>query len=787
LRLEGVMTYEAVLAGVRRFARPLERFTPLLSDILGTRFPETPLTESLTPQQRHDRAQELVVALCCGAAAQEPLLLMIDDLHWSDSSSLELLGRLTRSIAEVPILLVLGYRPEPPIPAPWDQLATTERVALSDLSPESRSELLKHLLGGTLPGEVMGLFERTQGNPFFIEELVRALIVSQALEANLSGGWRLTKPLDQVAVPTSIEGLLIARLDRLQEAQYELVQSASVIGRRFERQVLAGVYDRNETLDTGLRELIGNDMLTAEEQEAYDTYLFRHALLRDVAYEGILFARRRSLHRRVAERLETLSGAHRDEVLALLGWHYSQAEVWPLAFDYLLRAGMQAQQRYANRDALALFDSAYAILATLASEYDEAWIAARRSEIYERRGDLHVLLGEYPRAEANYLAALELVANDTATYLRLHRLLATVEERRSNYEAAFNWLHKGMASEKALDQAEQARCYLLGGGISFRQGAYQEALKWANTGYELAEKLGDLPTQAHALQLLGAIQNDQGEFIASVPRLELACALFEQLNDVTGLGNSLNNLGMAYLQLGRWRDTIRCYERSLALSESVGDVQAMARTANNLAVVLVGRDQLDRAAELYAYSSEQFGKIGSVLGVAVTRYNRGEVLLHKNQPTEALPLFIQSLMVLEQIGARNFLPEVLRLAAEASLAVAMHDQAEAYAQRSFNLANELGLAIEAAIAQRVRGQIALAQGQLDLATELFEASGASLEKLDNRYELAKTRRWQAALAQAYHQHQQAAGLLKQAEQIFRELDAQRDLLLVQEALLALDA
>jgi tetratricopeptide (TPR) repeat protein len=212
----------------------------------------------------------------------------------------------------------------------------------------------------------------------------------------------------------------------------------------------------------------------------------------------------------------------------------------------------------------------------------------------------------------------------------------------------------------------------------------------------------------------------------------------------------------------------------------------MARTANNLAVVLVGRDQLDRAAELYAYSSEQFGNIGSVLGVAVTRYNRGEVLLHKNQPTEALPLFSQSLMVLEKIGARNFLPEVLRLAAEASLALAMHDQAEAYAQRSLNLANELGLAVEAAIAQRVLGQIALANKQLDGATELLEVSGASLEKLDNRYELAKTRRWQAALEQARQQHQQAAKLLRQAEQIFRELDAQRDLGLVQEALRALE-
>jgi class 3 adenylate cyclase/tetratricopeptide (TPR) repeat protein len=779
LRLEGVLNPEAVLASVQRFAPTLERFAPLLGDVLGINLPETSLTEALTPQQRHERSQELVVALCCGAATREPVLLLLDDVQWSDSSSLELLARLAQAINAVPLLLVLCYRAEPPIPAPWDGLATTEQIVLADLSPESRSELLGHLLGGKVPNEVLGLFERTQGNPFFIEELVRALLVSQTLEATGSDGWRLTRPLDQVAVPTSIEGLLIARLDRLHEAQYELIQSASVIGRRFETEVLAGVYDRSEPLDQGLNGLINNDMLTSEE---LDAYLFRHALLRDVAYEGILFARRRSLHRRVAERLETLSDTNRDEVLALLGWHYSQAEIWPLAFDYLLRAGVQAQQRYANRDALALLDAAQVILPNLASEREPAWITDHRSAIHERRGDLHVLLGEYDQAENHYLAALALVATGSAGHLRLHRLLATVEERRSHYEAAFTWLHKGMDNDVAVDEAEQARCYLLGAGLYFRQGAYQDALQWANMGYQIAEKLGDQAGQGHALQLLGAIQNDQGEFNASVPRLEQACTLFEQLNNVTGLGNALNNLGMAYLQLGRWRDTVRCYERSLALCESIGDVQAMARTANNLAVVLVARNQLDRAAELYAYSSEQFGKIGSVLGVAVTRYNRGEVLLHKEQPAEALALFNQSIATLEQIGARTFLSEVLRLAAEAWLAVGDLEQAEAAAQRSLALANDLGLAVEGAIAQRVLGQIALAQGNLAVASDKLEESAAALEKLDNRYELAKALRWQAALAQAQQHNQQALALLGEAEHIFNELDAQRDLLLVRAAI-----
>ena len=776
LGLESSASAAQILAHTRQMAPELARFAPLIGDLLGIALPETALTETLSPQQRYERAQALAVRLFQAAATSAPLLLMIEDMHWSDASSLELFGHLAAALDPMPLLLVLTYRPDPPIVAPWEGLPNTAMVALTKLTPEGEAELLRQLLGGAAPPEILGLLERTQGNPFFIEELVRALVISQALARGPDGAWRLTQPLDQVAVPNSIEGLLLARLDRLAEPQHELVQVASVIGRRFEVPVLSEIYQNSLPLSTCLGQLSSAEMIDAESSVAQTAYLFRHAMLRDVAYEGILYARRRTLHRRVAQRIEALSGERHDEALALLGWHYSNAELWEQAFNYQLRAGELAQRRFANRDALGLLAAAQAIIPRLESLVDPSWLSARQVEIHERSGDLHALLGEYPLAEQRYRVALALLGDQpSADWLRLHRLLAAVDERRSNYEAAFAWLRDGMGRAADADQAELARCYLLGAGIYFRQGAYGEALTWARTGHTIAEQIGDLAVQAHALQLLGALGNDQGDFGASVPLLERACALFEQINHATGLSNALNNLGMAYLQLGRWRDTVRCYERSLEIGENVGDVQAMARTANNLAVVLVGRNELERAAELYGYSSEQFGKIGSLLGAAVTRYNRGEVLLLQDRPSEALPLFNQSIFALEQIGARNFLSEVLRLAAEANLALGDYPAAERYAQRALELANELGIAVEAAIAQRVLGQIALGCKDYALAAEQLAASAAALEKLDNRYELGKTRRWLARLAQAVGQFSQALELLRQAEQLFYELDAQRDL------------
>jgi tetratricopeptide (TPR) repeat protein len=764
-----------LLARVRQLAPELDRFAPLLGDALGVAVEETPLTAALTPQQRHDRLQELVVALFRGAARRDPLLIGVEDVHWADLPSLELLGSLAEAAAELPLLIVLTYRPEPPIAAPWDDLPLTTRMTLGELGPEQSVALLDALLGGDPPPAILPLLDRTQGNPFFIEELVRALVGGGVLTRAEDGGWSLARPLDEVELPKSIEGLLIARLDRLDEPRQELVQVASVIGRRFPRPVVEGVYAGPDALDESLGRLVGYELIQAEQLERTLAYLFRHALLRDVAYEGILYARRRVLHGRVARRIEELSREQPDEQLALLAWHYLQAEEWRPALDYHLRAAAQAALRFANRDALVLYAQALAIVPRLADAADSAWLDEQLVTIHERSGELRLLLGELDDAEAHFRQALAIADPAAEPALRLHRMLASVEERRSRYDEAFEWLRSGMARATSAMRVESARCYLLGAGIYFRQGDYPRAMEWARMGLRLAEQTGSQPDQAAALKLIGNLHRDQGDSAQAIETLERARALFAELNILGGQSDALNNLGQVYLQLGRWQDTIACFEESLRIGESIGDVIAIARTANNLAVVLVGRNQLGRAGELYKLSSEMFGRVGSALGVAVTTYNRGEVLLLQGRPAEARPLFETAIADLERIKARNFLPEVLRLAAEAALALADSAAADERARRSLALADELGMAAEAAAARRVLGQIALETGDLVAAAAELEQSRAALALLDSRYDLGKTRYHQARLARAQGDAAAFAAARADAEAIFAELDAERDL------------
>ncbi|MBP1467725.1 tetratricopeptide repeat protein [Candidatus Chloroploca sp. M-50] len=765
---------------VRQLAPELERFTPLLGDALGVALEESPLTTSLSPEQRHDRLQELIVALFAGATMQDRMLILIEDVHWADLPSHELLSQLALAAVDLPLLLLVTYRPDTPITALWIEKPTTVKIPLGELTSEDCVALLRELLGGTEPpAEILPLLERTQGNPFFIEELFHALVAEQVLCRTEKGEWRLERTLDEVQLPGSIEGLLLARLDRLDEPRQALLQVASVIGRRFQRPIIEGVYASQSPLDEGLMYLVGFELIQAEQLDQILSYLFRHALLRDVAYEAILYARRRVLHGQVAHRIESLAGSQLEPHLPVLAWHYLQAEAWDQALAYHIRAAEQATQRFANRDALALYGIALTVAQRLQEVQSTPSLKQQLILIHEQSGDLRLLLGEYDDAEVHFREALKLTAPGEENWLRMYRLLASVEERRSHYEQAFTWLRTGMEGMSLERGEELARCYLLGAGLFFRQSKYAESIEWASKGKELAEQAGNLSDQAHTFKLLGLIYRDQSILDQAIAALDQARALFAQLNVLDGLSDTLNNLGMVYLNMGQWADTIACYEQSLAISENIGDVQAIARTSNNLAVVLVGRNQLERAGELYKLSNAMFARIGSTLGVAVTTYNRGEVLLLQGRPADALPLFLEALETLQQINARNFLPEVLRLTAEAALALGDLAVAQLHAERAFTLAAELAMRVEEATAHRVSAQVALVTGDFAKAQACLETSYAGLSKLDNRYELGKTRYQQARLALAMGDREAAAQARAEAQAIFAELDAQRDLALVQ--------
>ncbi len=763
---------------VEQLAPDLARFIPLLGDVIGIDLPETPLTRSLSAEQRHDRLQEFVVALFIGLARRDPLLLLFDDLQWADVSSRELLGHLAHAITSVPCVLLLNYRPDPPISEPWIDQATTTRLELRELPMQSCEDLLAGMLNQPPPPALRPLLERTQGNPFFIEELVYALASTGTLARDPSGQWHITRAIDPNTVPDSIEKLLRARIDRLDEARYELLQVASVVGRRFAHPVVAGVYRHTAPLDEGLRHLIELEIIQAEQQEDELNYLFRHTLLRDVAYEAILYAHRRDLHQRVASRVEELSQGQRDEHLALLAYHYLHAEAWLPAFRYHLAAGIQAQRRFANHDALALLTTALQLLPRLTTD-ERAALASDVVTLYEHIGGIHELSGEYTQALTAYTTALaDLSAMDVpadAMRVRLYRLLAVVQERQSDYVAAFNWLEQGMACATSEARAELARCYLLGAGMYRRQGEYQRSLEWVHIGLGLAERIDSQHDQATALKLLGGTCLAMGDNARALEYTSRALHLFEAVQDLVGLADAHNDLAITYQVLGRLPEAHQHFEVGAQIKADIGDVFGQAMIANNLGELLRMLDDLDGALQQYQHSLAIFERLGSRYAVGVLHMNIGSTYMWKDDLEQAEAHLRQSGNLFEQSGTDEFLPELQRCYAELYLRRGDFAAAHAACITALETAMRLQTRLEEGISRRLLGQIYARERNLVMAWEQFVQSRSLLEQGDNPHELARTLLLIAGFAPRLQHFAEGQAAFDQAIPILQRIGARHDL------------
>lgn len=780
---------------VQQLAPGMARFAPLLSDLLGLPLDETPLTAALTPEQRHDRAQELVEALLLAEAREQPLMLIVDDLHWADASSLDLLARLARGACHEALLLVLGYRLDPPIPEPWCELDHCDRLLIRELSQEGTGALVRALLRGDPPPELAGLIEKAQGNPFFVEEVVRGLVESGALQQS-AAGWQLTRGVDEAAIPDSIEGVITARLDRIEDRSREILQVAAVIGRRFPYPVLSGVVLGHDDLVERLRRLYADDLILPEEIERELAYLFKHALTRDVAYEAILYARRRELHHRVARRIEQLHPDRLDEQLALLARHYLLAEDWESAFEYHVRAGRQAQARYANREAITLYERAVQIAPRLASNRTEegetsrtgdgeilplssSTLDSRMIELQEWLGVVHALIGEYDAALGRYEAALALLRRRPEApiddLIRLHHHIARVYEKRAEFETAFEWTERAIALAGTIQSPELVRCLLLGAGLHQRQGRYGQALEWGERALRLAERLGSLRDQADAFMLLGGTYRNLGDNTRALDLTSRCLQLYEQVQDLVRLADAHNNLANTYYDLGRLAEARTHYEAGAELKQAIGDIYGQGLIANNLGTLLHLQGKLDEAIAQYRHSLAIYERIGSLYMTGVLHMNLGAAYLLHGDLRVAEDHLRHSAELFNKVGSEDFLPELERYLAELHMRRGDLMKARLACELSLETAARLEARTEEGATRRSLGQILALGGDLSGAWQELEQSLAILREAASPYEIARTLVAMAMLAPMLDRHAGGQAALDEALPILRDVGAQRDI------------
>ena len=351
-KLEALLARAAENAGE---AAPL--MAALLSISTGGRYP--PL--DLTPEARKKRTLKVLLDFLGGLAAKQPVLLIYEDVHWVDPSTLELLGQLIERIGRLPILVIMTFRPE--FNPPWPSHGNITSLALGRLARRQGASMIEAVAGGkTLPREVLDqIVARTDGVPLFVEELTKTLLESGLLRET-GDHFTLTGSLSTLAIPITLHDSLLARLDRLGAAK-ETAQMGAALGREFSHDLLAAVSPLGDAaLQEALDQIINTGLLFRHGNPPDTSYTFKHALVRDAAYASLLKSRRQQMHARIAQVLKDRFPERVAVAPELLAHHYGEAGLTELAIDYWERAGTRALQHSANIEAMAHYDAGMAML-----------------------------------------------------------------------------------------------------------------------------------------------------------------------------------------------------------------------------------------------------------------------------------------------------------------------------------------------------------------------------------------------------------------------------------------
>jgi tetratricopeptide (TPR) repeat protein/class 3 adenylate cyclase len=790
-----------------RVAEQINEGLALLGQVVGLRIPASAV-ETLEPELRQKKLASVIQAVLAHQSAQQPLVLVLEDLHWADEASLRVLDQIASAVGRMHALLLAVHRPEAvdraDWPREWSKLGHYGHLSLRELDEGARCALLASLLGVERAPEALSqaILSRTGGNPFFVAEVVKSLQESGTL-TRLGDAWVLEGEPDQVPLPDRVENVILARLDQLAEPGREVLQKASVIGQEFEYRVLKGVQDEaaREELDRNLGDLTRRHFIFELGGWWPDVnYTFSHGLIHQTIYTHLLERFRRTVHRLVAQVLRRLYAE--EEIVERLAQHYDHSDDRVNAIRYCLWAARRAADAWANATALSWYDR---VLAKIRS-FDETppteaeqeqgatptQILQWHAEALEGQAEVQSAIGHNDEAIAGYAEALGL-ATDSEVFPATRRAglyckMAIAHQNKGEFEAAQKALNRGLDALGGLVCLEAGRLHVWTGLIHYRRGRLQQGLASCERGITIIEQTDNLQDLAQAYNLQGLVLHELGRSQEAITAHERSIALYEEVGYLPGKERAYSNQGCVYQDLGRWDEALRYFQEAAELSDRTGEEWRRAAAAINLGEIYRRQGELDQAIAAYERAreiSETFG-FGELVGLALM--NLGASYLKRGQFVEARGRLEEALDAFQRIGADRHLPEVLRYLAELHVLRGQPDEALGLAQEALDRALQLGHPLEASHARRVLGRVHRALGQLEAADAQLAQSLAIFEEQNSPYEMGLTllelallRKAQADAAENGEAlREQASVYCDRATAIFAELGARLDLELAQE-------
>jgi class 3 adenylate cyclase/tetratricopeptide (TPR) repeat protein len=735
-----------VLGRVLGLDRALEPLLPPLLALLDVPV-EDPAWQALDPPQRRQRTLDAVKRLLLRESQAQPLLVVFEDLHWIDGETQALLDSLVESLGSARLLLLVNYRPE--YEHRWGSKTAYSQLRLDTLPAESAAELLAALLGpdpGLAPLTQM-LVKR--GNPFFLEETVRTLVETGAL-AGERGAYRLTRPVEALRVPATVQTILAARIDRLPSEEKRLLQAASVIGKDVPYVLLAAIAEQpEEALRRGLAHLQEAEFLYETQLFPDLEHTFKHALTHDVAYAGLLGERRRDLHAAVAAALERLHADRLVEHVERLAHHARQGEVWDKAVRYLRQAGTKVFLRSAHHEAATCFEQALDALKRL-PEHRET-IAESLDLRFDLRSAL-MPLGELGRMVAllNEAEALAEAAGDQRRLGRALTYKAIQFAHAGDFGGAIQAGHRALGTgESQADIGIQvvANWYL--GAAHGARGECREAVRHCEAAVALIpegleqERFGQASMPGSAVRSMLAIAlGALGRFAEAFGRVSEATHIAEEAGHVYSLLFPLFGLGTLKLDQGDFAGAVAPLERGLDLCRTRQVPLLLPDFAWALGAAYHGTGRraegvalMEDAARGFA---EQHMRRWSLWAACVGAL--GGAYLLDGRLADATRIAQERLAAARQRGERGVESHVLRLLGD----IAAHpdrfevDTAEAHYRQALALAEELGLRPFLAHCHLGLSKLYRRTGKQQEAQEYLAIATTMYREMDMRFWLEQT-------------------------------------------------
>lgn len=342
---------------MKKAGKDMDIWMPVVGEIIGVEFPMNDVVRNLDSKIKKQKFFDIALDIIKYSASVNPVFIVIEDLHWMDSISMELLNYITRNISGNRIMFLFAYRP---ISDKYEFMEKDyfKEYGLKELNDKETLELVENLLNiKQLPDGLKTLvMKKSQGNPFYVEEIIKSLI-EQGFIVEAGKGWKFTGDIKDVVLSDSVEGVILTRIDRLDLMERDVLQTASVIGREFDEDILRGVYRDPELIAEAMQVLENLDLIRKQDQ-GKTAYFFKHILTCETAYNTLSFARKRDLHERIGVHIEKTRKKSIEEYLGILSHHYFLAQNYDKSLYFSVKAGDKAKNVYANEEAIEFYTRA---------------------------------------------------------------------------------------------------------------------------------------------------------------------------------------------------------------------------------------------------------------------------------------------------------------------------------------------------------------------------------------------------------------------------------------------